>query len=227
MGKAKVVKPKFEKQRNSFNLLPQTESQRIYYENLKHDDLVVGVGSAGTGKTFVSCAYAAKSLLKNEFQKVVMTRPVVSMGRTIGLLPGELEEKLEPWFRPMLSTFNLVMGKNCVANNIRNGNIVMQPLEMIRGMSYDNTIVLVDEAQNCTLEELKAISTRIGEHSQLILMGDPLQNDMRGKSGLEDFCDICLRHNITGFSSVKFTNKDIVRSGLVKDLVIAFEKEGV
>lgn len=227
MGKAKVVKSKFEKQRNSFNLLPQTESQRIYYENLKHDDLVVGVGSAGCGKTFVSCAYAAKSLLKNEFQKVVMTRPVVSMGRTIGLLPGELEEKLEPWFRPMLSTFNLVMGKNCVANNIRNGNIVMQPLEMIRGMSYDNTIVLVDEAQNCTLEELKAISTRIGEHSQLILMGDPLQNDMRGKSGLEDFCDICLRHNITGFSSVKFTNKDIVRSGLVKDLVIAFEKEGV
>ena len=227
MSKRPASKVKFLSGQEQFKLEPKTQAQKIYLTNLYNDDVCAAIGSPGTGKTFISCAYAAQQLLRNNFEKIVITRPVVSMGKSNGFVKGDLNEKCLPWMLPMIGVFNLVMGKGAVDCNIRNENIIMQPMEMIRGMSYDRTIVIVDEAQNCTISELKAISTRVGEHSQLILMGDPSQNDLKGKSGLDQFSDICIKHHIPGFSSVKFTHQDIVRSGLVKSLVIAFEKESI
>jgi phosphate starvation-inducible PhoH-like protein len=222
----RVIQAKFQEE-HEITIEPKTEAQRVYLENLFSDDIVVGIGSPGTGKTLLGCYYAAKAFMNKDIDKIVITRPNVSMGKSNGALPGTADEKCAPWMLPMLDNFERFMGKNIVQNQLRLGNIILQPMETIRGRSFDDTVLLLDEAQNCTLQELKAVVTRIGENSKIIVMGDPIQNDMRGKSGLQDFCDMCVRHNIEGFSSVQFTHDDIVRSGLVKDLVIMFEKEGV
>lgn len=219
--------PKFQNDYNHLDIIPKNESQRILQSNLQTDTVVAAIGSAGTGKSYISLLHAAKQIATHKCSRIVLIRPNIPTGRSLGFTPGTIDEKMGVWLMPALTTLTEALGRSVVDCHIRNGNILLQPIETIRGSSFENSIIIVEEAQNLTMDELKAISTRIGEGSQLILTGDTRQTDLKGASGLERFCDMCVKHNVRGFSSVVFTPRDIVRSGIVKELVIAFEKEGV
>lgn len=209
---------------------PRTESQRQLLANFEHDTIIVASGSPGSGKTMLSAWYSAKELQTGRTNKIVITRPIVGLGKSIAALPGDINEKLAPWVEPIVGNLKEFLGKGVYDCHLNNNNIELVALEHIRGRSYDDgTIILLDEAQNADMDTLKAVSTRIGQGSQLIISGDPKQSDInKSKSNpLDQFCEMCVRHKVRGFSKVNFTHHDIQRDDIVKDLIIMFDKEGI
>lgn len=212
------------------DLKPLNDKQATYIKALHNDTITFALGSAGVGKTAIGVMYAAQQLLRSNDTNVVLTRPIVGLGKGLGFLPGTAEEKFEPWLAPMLGEFKDALGANAYECKLKNQQIRYQMLEVVRGNSYDDTIILVDEAQNLSLDELKALSTRVGVNSQIVFMGDTAQYDAKAVSGMspiEYFCDVLQRHNVRDTSLVRFTRDDIVRSDIVRDLVVAFEEEGI
>lgn len=193
--------------------------QGEYLEAIKYNDIVFGIGSAGTGKTFIAASYAASQLFHRKVDKVILTRPNVETGKGLGFLPGTLEEKYAPYLLPFDSIFTKALGKGFYEYCLKNKDIEPTPLGFLRGTTFDNCIVLVDEAQNCTKEEMKMLLSRIGKNCKMILSGDTEQSDIPD-SGLEDA--VSRLEGISGIEIIEFLDEDIVRSKICKQIIMAY-----
>ena len=223
-----VKKEKFARQEFP-QLLPKNDNQKKFLDALKFNSLVVAEGSAGTGKTLVSCWHAAKKLHYGDIRKVVLLRAYQPLaGRTIGFMPGTAEEKLKPYYQQMLDYFEDYLGKGTTEIHLKQGTIELCSLETVRGRSWDDAIVIVDESQNLFVPEIQALVTRLGTSCQMIFCGDNsgLQTDVKnGMDGLTYLHKIVEKYNIPDTASVIFTRDDICRSDITKNFVIAFEDE--
>ena len=159
-------------------LTPRTDNQGLLITALNQSSQVFILGPAGTGKTYVTATYAADQYILKEIDKIVITRPHVAVGKELGFLKGDLTEKTMPWALPVLDVLEKHLGKGAVETGIKNGNIEMAPLALMRGRSFDSAFIIVDEAQNITTHELKMLLTRVGEGSTIVLNGDVQQSDL-------------------------------------------------
>lgn len=196
-----------------------TAGQVEFIKAIKCSTVVFVTGCPGTGKTFISTALTADSLIQGEINKVVCTRPMISCGNDIGILPGDVDEKFTPYMMPIMDVFNQRIGKSAVECLIKNKQIQHIPLQLMRGSSIDNAVILADEMQNSTSEQLEMLLTRIGKNCTLIINGDIRQKDIPN-SGMQ-YAINKLKH-IDGISHVQMGVDDIVRSGIVKEIVKAF-----
>jgi phosphate starvation-inducible PhoH-like protein len=210
----------------AFHIQPKNATQNYLLESIENNVMTVVVGPAGTGKTYCSGMKTAQLYLKGGYDKIVITRPNVSTGRTLGYFKGDIDEKMAPWLKPITTVLEDGLGKGRYECMARQGQIEIQPMETIRGNSFERCIVLCDESQNLNLEELKALTTRVGEDSKLILMGDPNQSDIRNGTDLERFVEMCMKHGIP-CPIIRFNLNDVVRSDIVKQLLFMFHREGL
>lgn len=208
-------------------LQPMNDNQDIYLKALRGPTpIVVAVGCAGVGKTYMAAVEAGNLYLNKEIDKIILTRPNVAAGRDLGHLPGTMEEKYAPWLIPLLETLQQVLGKGVVETAVKNGNIEFAPLTYMRGRSLQNAFVICDESQNLTISEMVLLTTRIGDNTKMVINGDILQKDIKEQSGLSMLIDITKKYGIP-IDTVEFTFDDIVRSGLCKEFVMAYMKEGL
>jgi len=215
---------KYKKFNTNFHVLPKNEKQDDLINAIKHSAITVTIGCAGTGKTYCSAGTVGQLFMWGKYKKIVLTRANVPTGKSLGHFPGTVEEKMTPWLMPMLEVLSKAFGQGKYEYMLAKGEIEIQPIETIRGRSYENALVLVDEAQNLCMDELKAITTRLGENSKLVLMGDPAQSDVKDGRDLMTFCR---KVNGAGLDIpvIEFGVDDIVRSDIVADLVRLFIEE--
>lgn len=200
------------------------ESQRIHRDLLIHDDLVIAIGSAGTGKTYLASAVAADLLLGNHYKTIVMTRPNVEVGKSLGYLPGDKEDKYAPYLEPFKKGLVDRLGSNKFKCDY-NRKILPKPLQYMRGETFDDCIMLLDEAQNTTITEMKMFLTRIGINTKVFITGDVKQTDLGCKnSGLAWLVDQ-LEKRQSRFEIVRYNKNDCVRSGLCKEMLELIENE--
>ena len=207
-------------------LLPRTENQRLLIDALKESKQVFILGPAGTGKTYIAATFAADLYTLKEIDKIVITRPHVAVGKDMGYLPGTLEEKTYPWALPVLDVLIKHLGKGAVDTGIKNGNIEMAPLALMRGRSFDNSFIIVDESQNITTHELKMLLTRVGEGSTIVLNGDAQQSDLKEADGLSKVIHLAKKYMLP-VPVVEFGVDDIVRSDICAQWVKVFMKESI
>ncbi len=216
--------------RESINVLgktvwPKSRAQREFISALFSSQLIFASGTAGSGKTFLSVSYALEMVLSGKKNKIVLTRPVVEAGESLGFLPGDLSQKLNPYLRPLYDAFDLLLNPQQIKRLEENGTIEIAPLAYMRGRSLNNSVVILDEAQNTTKGQMKMFLTRLGESSTAIVNGDPTQIDLPRKedSGFNEALKIL--NGISGVSVIRFTSRDTVRSRLVRDIVRAYSIE--
>lgn len=204
---------------------PLTDRQADYENAIKTNDVIFGTGPAGTGKTWYAAMMAANALHNKEIEKIVVTRPAVEAGENLGFLPGEQEEKYEPYFRPVREALEEFFGESHAAYLIDNKVIEARPLAYIRGATIKNTWLIADEMQNATTNQTLMLLTRIGEGSKFIINGDPAQDDLpyRVQSGLIDA--VKRLSKIKRIQSVTFTAADIVRHGLIQEIIEAYQND--
>lgn len=195
--------------------------QETYLQAIKDNDITFGVGSAGTGKTYVAGFYAASELYHKRVDSIILTRPNVETGRSLGFLPGTLEEKNAPYLQPFDDVFKKALGPGFYGYALKSKTINPQPLGFMRGMTFENCIVLADEMQNATKEEMKMILSRIGKNCKMIFSGDTEQSDIPD-SGLEDATRRL--QGIPGIEVVTFLDEDIVRSKMCKQIIMAYRR---
>lgn len=230
IGGYNQVKPKWEEDRKerskAIHIQPKNLNQEKFLKSMRENIISIGSGSAGTGKSYLACYYAASELLAGNIQKIVITRPyVATSGRTTGFKPSTDLEKLRSFVLPMIGYLSEVLGKGMVEEHLLHSDKVeLAPLESIRGRSFDNTIIIVDESSNLTIGEVQAITTRLGENTRLFMIGDVSQSDTKD-NGLKWFEGLVHKHYISNIGITRFNHDDIVRSGMVKELVIAFERD--
>lgn len=212
--------------KNTSGLVPKTDKQKELIKALQESNQVFILGPAGTGKTYVTATYAADLYTLKEIDKIVITRPHVAVGKDVGYLPGTLEEKTYPWALPVLDVLGRHWGKGMLETAIKNGNVEMAPLALMRGRSFDNTFVIVDEAQNITAHELKMLLTRVGEGSTIVLNGDAQQSDLKEADGLSKVIHLAKKHMLP-VPIIEFGVEDIVRSDICAQWVKVFMKEGL
>ncbi len=207
---------------------PATPKQGEYLQHLKNNTpLIITIGPAGTGKTYVAAHYAAYLYKTSVVDKIVLSRPTVPTGKSIGFFPGSLEEKMAPWVAPFIQVFQEVLGKEAVEIMIKKNQIEIVPFEVIRGRTFKDAFVILDEAQNCTKLELKAFVTRLGENSITVINGDITQSDLNGSGNGLDFIVSIMKNYppLKEFCAlIEFNTDDIVRSELCKWWVKAFER---
>lgn len=211
----------------AIHIQPKNQHQDQFLKSMRENIITIGSGSAGSGKSFLACYYAASELLAGNIQKIVITRPYVAVsGRTTGFKPNTDLEKLRAFVLPMIGYLSEVLGRGMVEEQLQLADkIELAPLESIRGRSFDNAIIISDESSNMTIGEVQALSTRLGENTRWVCIGDCAQTDTK-HNGLKWFEELVSKHYIQDIGVVRFTHDDIVRSGMVKQLVIAFEREG-
>jgi len=201
-----------------------TQRQATYLALLNGHDCTIASGPAGTGKTWVACAWAGAQLHTKEFHHIVLARPNVGVGRTLGMLPGRVEHKMAPWARPLAEAFKSQMGAKRYQEAVTAKQIQIEPLEHIRGLTFDSTVMIIDEAQNTTPAEMKAFLTRVGEDSAIIISGDESQSDIhQTDNGLAWALNAVQRGLVPDVASVAFTHEDVVRSELCKQWGKAFD----
>jgi len=201
-----------------------TQRQATYLGLLNDYDCTVATGPAGTGKTWVACAWAGSQLHAKEFHQIVVTRPNVGVGKTLGMLPGRIEQKMAPWARPLAEAFKQQMGAKRYQEAVTAGQIKIEPLEHIRGLTFDSCVMIIDEAQNTSVAEMKAFLTRIGNDSCVIISGDESQSDIhRTENGLAWALRAAERGLVPDVGLVSFTSSDVVRSALCKAWGEAFD----
>jgi phosphate starvation-inducible PhoH-like protein len=205
-------------------IVPKTENQGRLITAIKESSQVLILGPAGTGKTYVTATCAADLYTLKEIDKIVITRPHVAVGKDIGFLPGTLEEKAQPWALPVLDVLVKHLGRGAVDTGLKNGNIEIAPLALMRGRSFDNAFIIADEAQNIEIPEIKMLLTRVGEGSTIVMNGDIQQSDLRGTSGLSKVIHLSKKHMLD-VPVVEFGVDDIVRSGICAEWVKVFMKE--
>lgn len=202
-------------------LVPLTEKQGVYISAIMANEVIVSTGFAGTGKTFIAATVAADLYRNHVIDEIILTRPNVASGKSLGFFPGTLEEKMDPWMKPLTSRIEKRLGKGVYETAIKNGNIRVEPFETMRGSSF-NAFVILDEAQNTTPEEMLMFLTRF-ETGKIIINGDIRQSDLKSTSGLKTLVGLCQRGKLD-FPVIDFdSHNDIVRSGVVRDVIIAFD----
>lgn len=204
-----------------------TKKQADYIHAIHHKELVITLGPAGTGKSFLAAAYAAYYFHMGRVAKIVLTRPTVPTGKSVGFFPGTLEEKMQPWTAPFISVLEDFLTKAKVEIMIRSGQIEIIPFEVIRGHTFNDAFVVLDEAQNSTPTEIKAFVTRQGENCTVIINGDLKQSDLNERSGLAYLLSLIDKNPelSDALARIEFSSDDVVRSGLCKLWVKAFEAE--
>ena len=207
-------------------LVAKTDKQQALLDALRSSRQVFILGPAGTGKTYVTATYAADLYTLNEIDKIVITRPHVAVGKELGFLKGDLQEKTMPWALPVLDVLEKHLGKGTVETGIKNGNIEMAPLALMRGRSFDNAFIIVDETQNITTHELKMLLTRVGEGTTIVLNGDVQQSDLKEADGLTKVIHLAKKHMMP-IPIIEFGVDDIIRSDITAMWVKVFLKEGL
>lgn len=203
---------------------PKTEGQQYYVDSIRKNTITFGVGPAGTGKTFLAVTLAAFYLKNRDVEKIILTRPAVEAGEKLGYLPGDLQEKVDPYLRPLYDALHDMFGAEQVQHFMLRGIIEVAPLAYMRGRTLENAFVILDEAQNTTPEQMKMFLTRLGNNSKMVINGDITQIDLPGntRSGLVEASSIL--YDIPGIKMVKFTEKDVVRHDLVSKIIKAYEE---
>lgn len=204
---------------------PKTLGQDTYIEKIKNNDVVFGIGPAGTGKTYLAVAMAVRSFKQGEVNRIILTRPAVEAGESLGFLPGDLQDKVDPYLRPLYDGLFEILGFETYQGLVEKGLIEIAPLAYMRGRTLDNAFVILDEAQNTTNEQMKMFLTRLGYGSKAIITGDKTQVDLpRGKqSGLRTAERIL--KDIKGIAFQNFTSIDVVRHPLVQRIIDAYDLE--
>lgn len=205
-------------------IFPKTETQRQYVEAIKSYDIVIGIGPAGTGKTYLAMAMAINAFLKKEASRIVLARPAVEAGEKLGFLPGDIYEKVNPYLRPLYDALFDMMDAEKAGKLIERGVIEIAPLAFMRGRTLNDSFIILDEAQNTTPEQMKMYLTRLGFSSKTVITGDTTQIDLpSGKvSGLIEIERVL--KGIEGIRFVYFSEKDVVRHKLVQEIVKAYER---
>ena len=204
-------------------LRPKTQAQKEYVDNIRNTDMVFGIGPAGTGKTYLACAMAVSAYKNREIERIILTRPAVEAGERLGFLPGDMQEKVDPYLRPLYDALYDVLGMDASAKLREKGVIEVVPLAYMRGRTLDNAFIILDEAQNTTREQMKMFLTRMGFNSKVVVTGDITQIDLPGGtiSGLKE-----ARKVLSGVEGIKFSyfsEVDVVRHELVKRIIKAYE----
>jgi phosphate starvation-inducible PhoH-like protein len=202
-------------------IVPKNYAQSAYLESIRTNQITFAIGPAGTGKSYIAAAYAAEQLYYKRIDKLIITRPAVEAEESLGALPGELDEKYAPYLAPIRDILDGLLGKSFVDYCIKTGIIEAVPLGFMRGRTFENAVVLFDESQNATPKQMKLILSRIGENCKMIIDGDTTQKDIRGDSGLDDA--VARLGRIQGIDVVRFVNHDIVRSGLCRKIIQAYD----
>lgn len=202
----------------------KTFGQKKYIELIRKNNIVFGIGPAGTGKTYLAMAMAITAFKNNEVGRIIMTRPAIEAGESLGFLPGDLQQKVDPYLRPLYDALYEIMGAESYQKNMEKGAIEVAPLAYMRGRTLDNAFIVLDEAQNTTPEQMKMFLTRIGYGSKVVITGDITQIDLPNgkKSGLNESAKIL--QDIEGIGFITLTNKDVVRHPLVQKIILAYEK---
>jgi len=200
------------------NVRPQNDNQAALMDAMAKNSLVVAVGPAGTGKTYLAVSAAVESLEAGRVDRIILSRPAIEAGETLGFLPGDLQEKMAPYLRPLYDALNDRLGVKRLKQYIMDGIIEIAPIGFMRGRTLNNAYVVIDEAQNCTYTQLKMLLTRLGWHSTMVLTGDPDQSDLLG--GLSGLADIAKKLEvIEGVAVVRLTEHDTVRHPLVASML--------
>ena len=202
----------------------KTIGQKKYVDAIQNNDIVFGIGPAGTGKTYLAVAMAVKAFKNREVSRIVLTRPAVEAGEKLGFLPGDLQTKVDPYLRPLYDALHDIMGVETYQKHIERGAIEIAPLAYMRGRTLDDSYIILDEAQNTSPEQMKMFLTRLGFGSKAIITGDITQIDLpRGKySGLKEVMEVL--KNVKDIEFIYFHEKDVVRHKLVRDIIKAYEK---
>lgn len=203
---------------------PKTLGQKKYVEAIRKNTIVLGAGPAGTGKTYLAVAMAVTAFRAKEVNRIILTRPAVEAGEKLGFLPGDLQQKVDPYLRPLYDALFDMLGAEAFARYQERGSIEVAPLAYMRGRTLDDSFIILDEAQNTTREQMKMFLTRLGFNSKMVVTGDVTQIDLPDgkRSGLTDAMKIL--RNVPDISINTFTEKDVVRHKLVQDIIKAYEK---
>lgn len=203
---------------------PKTIGQKNYVDLIRNRMITFGIGPAGTGKTYLAMAMACKAFKNQEVQRIILTRPAIEAGEKLGFLPGDLQQKIDPYLRPLYDALYTIMGADSYVANTEKGLIEVAPLAYMRGRTLDNAFIILDEAQNCTQAQMKMFLTRVGFGSKVVVTGDLTQKDLAASetSGLEAARKILNGIDEIGFAEL--TSKDVVRHPLVQKIVNAYEK---
>jgi phosphate starvation-inducible PhoH-like protein len=199
----------------------KTENQKNYIRSIVENDVVFCTGPSGSGKSFIAAGIAAQKLLKDEIDTIIVTRPLVCTGRDLGSLPGELNDKIKPYLQPMEENLKFFLGRDKFGMYFNQRRIRFEPLETMRGSTFHDSYMILDEAQNCTIEQIKMFVTRMGKHSKVLINGDNKQTDIFKYSGL----DTCVEKlsNIPGVGICKLEYHDIQRNGIIGAVLYALE----
>lgn len=204
---------------------PKTLGQKSYIEKIRNNDVVFGIGPAGTGKTYLAVAMAVRAFKAGEVDRIILTRPAVEAGESLGFLPGDLQDKVDPYLRPLYDGLFDILGFDTYQNLVEKGLIEVAPLAYMRGRTLDRSFVILDEAQNTTHEQMKMFLTRLGFGSKAIITGDKTQVDLpRGKKSGIRAAEHILR-NVEGIAFMEFSSIDVVRHPLVQRIIDAYDKE--
>jgi phosphate starvation-inducible PhoH-like protein len=207
-------------------IAPKSVSQKRYIDAIRMFDIVFGIGPAGTGKTYLAMAMAVSALTNKEVERIILTRPAVEAGEKLGFLPGDLAAKIDPYLRPLYDALHDMIDYERVEKMLERGTIEVAPLAFMRGRTLNDSFIILDEAQNTTIEQMKMFLTRLGFGSKVVVTGDITQIDLplARPSGLVESQRIL--KGVEGIEFVSFTNKDVVRHPLVIEIVRAFEQRG-
>ena len=220
---AELGKKNLARSRDGKYLRPRTIRQKAYVEAIENFDLTFGIGPAGTGKTFLATVLAAKLLSQKRIDKIVLTRPAVEAGENLGFLPGDLQQKVDPYLRPLFDSLNTIFGIEKTNSLVYKGIIEVAPLAFMRGRTLENSLIILDEAQNTTNCQMRMFLTRLGERSKMVVNGDITQIDLNHshESGLVEAAKIF--PNVKGIKICYLTKEDVVRHPLVQKIIEAYE----
>ena len=202
----------------------KTLGQREYVRAIRRNTLTFGIGPAGTGKTYLAMAMAVAALKSKEVERIVLTRPAVEAGEKLGFLPGDMQDKVDPYLRPLYDALYEMLGAESVQRNMEKGSIEVAPLAYMRGRTLDEAFIILDEAQNTTPEQIKMFLTRLGNSSKMVITGDITQIDLPDakRSGLVEAMKVL--RNVDDIAIHQFQERDVVRHKLVQDIIAAYEK---
>lgn len=209
----------------SRQITPKTLAQKHYVELIRQRDVVFGIGPAGTGKTYLAMAVAISALLRREVKRIVLTRPAVEAGERLGFLPGDLQEKVSPYLRPLYDALNDMLGFERAGQLVEKNVIEVAPLAFMRGRTLNASFVILDEAQNTTREQMKMFLTRLGYDSRAVITGDGSQIDLEKKHTSGLLHAVGLLENVEGIGVCRFSEVDVVRHPLVKRIIAAYDRD--